>query len=92
MEFDWDENKAEANLIKHGISFAEAATAFEDDFSITFPDLDHSIDEDRLILMGHSHRGRLLFVSHTDENNQPRIISAREATRRERKVYENVQP
>jgi uncharacterized DUF497 family protein len=91
MKFEWDESKAETKFIKHGVSFLEAATAFEDDFSITFPDPDHSAQEDRLILMGHSHRGRLLFVSHTDENNQPRIISAREATRRERKVYENVQ-
>lgn len=90
MNFDWDNDKAEANITKHGVSFLEAASVFEDDLSITFPDPDHSIDEERLIIMGHSNRGRLLFVSHTDQNNQTRIISAREVTRRERRVYENV--
>lgn len=80
MEFDWDESKAETNLIKHGISFIEAATVFEDDFSVTFPDPDHSTAEERFIILGHSRRGRLLFVSHTDESDKPRIISAREAT------------
>ncbi len=89
MEFDWDDNKAEANITKHGVSFLEAASVFDDDLSITFPDPDHSVEEDRLIIIGHSDRGRLLFVSHTDRNNLPRIISAREVTRRERKVYEN---
>ena len=90
MDFDWDESKAETNLIKHGVSFLEAATVFEDDFSFTFSDPDHSAQEERFVIIGHSERGRLLFVSHTDENDQPRIISARKATRRERKVYENV--
>jgi len=90
MDFDWDDDKAEANITKHGVSFLEAASVFGDDLSITFPDPDHSIDEERLIIIGHSDRGRLLFVSHTDQNNQTRIISAREVTRRERRVYENV--
>ena len=63
---------------------------FDDDLSITFLDPDHSVDEERLIIIGHSNRGRLLFVSHTDRNRRPRIISAREVTRRERKVYEDV--
>jgi uncharacterized DUF497 family protein len=90
MDFDWDDDKAEANITKHGVSFLEAVPVFEDDLSITFPDPDHSIDEERLIIIGHSDRGRLLFVSHTDQNNQTRIISAREVTRRERRVYENV--
>lgn len=90
MEFDWDDTKAETNLTKHGVSFLEATSVFDDDFSITFPDPDHSIDEERQIIIGHSNQGRLLFVSHTDRNNSPRIISAREATRRERMVYENV--
>lgn len=89
MDFDWDEAKAESNLVKHGVSFLEAATAFEDELSVTFFDPDHSADEDRLIIIGHSYRGRLLFVSHTDDGISPRIISAREVTRRERKVYEN---
>ncbi len=89
MNFNWDDGKAEANLSKHGVSFLEAATVFEDDLSITFFDADHSVSEERLVIIGHSQRGRLLFVSHTDKDNQVRIISAREATRRERKVYEN---
>ncbi len=90
MDFDWDDNKAETNITKHGVSFLEAASVFDDDLSITFPDPDHSSDEERLIIIGHSNRARLLFVSHTDQNNQLRIISAREVTRHERKVYENV--
>ena len=90
MEFDWDDDKAEINFVRHGISFLEAASVFDDDLSITFLDPDHSVDEERLIIIGHSNRGRLLFVSHTDRNRRPRIISAREVTRRERKVYEDV--
>ena len=90
MEFDWDDDKAEINIVRHGISFLEAASVFDDDLSITFLDPDHSIDEERLIIIGHSNRGRLLFVSHTDRNRRPRIISAREVTRRERKGYEDV--
>jgi len=89
MEFDWDDNKAEINIVRHGVSFLEAASVFDDDLSITFPDPDHSIVEERLIIIGHSTRGRLLFVSHTDRTNGLRIISAREVTRNERKVYEN---
>ena len=90
MEFDWDDDKAEINIVRRGISFLEAASVFDDDLSITFLDPDHSVDEERLIIIGHSNRGRLLFVSHTDRNRRPRIISAREVTRRERKVYEDV--
>ena len=74
----------------HGVSFLEAASVFDDEFSITFRDPDHSADEERFVIIGHSDRGRLLFVSHTDQDARPRIISAREVTRRERKVYENV--
>lgn len=54
MDFDWDDGKAETNLIKHGISFLEAATVFEDDYSITFSDPDHSVSEERLVIIGHS--------------------------------------
>ena len=90
MEFDWDDSKAEANFIKHGVSFLEAASVYDDEFSITFRDPDHSADEERFVIIGHSQRGRLLFVSHTDRGDRLRIISAREVTRRERKVYENV--
>ncbi|MGI4792196.1 MAG: BrnT family toxin [Janthinobacterium lividum] len=90
MDFDWDDSKAEANFIKHAVSFLEAASVFDDELSITFSDPDHSADEERFIIIGHSDRGRLLFVSHSDRDDQPRIISAREVTRRERKDYENV--
>jgi len=59
MEFEWDPQKAEMNLRKHGVSFAEAGTVFGDDFAITVPDPDHSIDEERYITVGRSNRGRL---------------------------------
>jgi len=60
MEFDWDDDKAEINIVRHGISFLEAASVFDDDLSITFLAPDHSVDEERLIIIGHSNRGRLL--------------------------------
>ena len=60
MEFDWDDDKAEINIVRHGISFLEAASVFDDDLSIPFLDPDHSVDEERLIIIGHSNRGRLL--------------------------------
>jgi len=88
MEFDWDDGKAQANLAKHGVSFQEAASVFDDPLSITFPDPNHSFAEDRSVIVGHSDRGRLLFVSHTDRENQTRLISAREAMRQEKRVYE----
>ena len=71
MDFDWDDSKAEANLRKHGVSFLEAASVFDDELSITFRDPDHSAGEERFIIIGHSHRGRLLFVSHTDRGDPP---------------------
>ncbi len=89
MDFEWDDDKADANFAKHGFSFLEASSVFDDDLSLTFPDPDHSVDEERLVIIGHSQRGRLLFVSHTDRHGVLRIIRAREVTRRERKVYEN---
>lgn len=88
MEFDWDDGKAQANLAKHGVSFQEAASVFDDPLSITFPDPNHSFAEDRSVIVGHSDRGRLLFVSHTDGEGQTRLISAREAMRQEKRVYE----
>ena len=88
MQFEWDSKKAAANLKKHGISFQEAATAFGDPLSLIFPDPDHSIEENRFVSMGLASTGRLLVVAHTDRNDTVRIISAREATRRERIVYE----
>jgi hypothetical protein len=88
MEFEWDPDKAASNLAKHGVSFQEAATVLGDPLSITFYDPDHSIDEDRYITIGTAADGRLIIVSHTDRNDRIRIISARKATRRERKIYE----
>jgi uncharacterized protein len=88
MEFEWDEDKAAKNLQKHKVAFTEAATVFGDPLSVTFPDPDHSIDEDRYITIGTSDRGHVLVVSHTDREDRNRIISARKATPRERKTYE----
>ena len=72
----------------HGVSFHEAATVFGDPLAITYDDPDHSEDEDRFLTFGHSALGRLLVVSHTDREDRTRIISARTATRKERKQYE----
>ncbi len=88
MEFEWDSNKATRNLQKHGVSFHEAATVFGDALSMTFLDPDRSVAEDRFITVGLSLSGRLLVVAHTDREDRVRIISAREATRREKKFYE----
>jgi uncharacterized DUF497 family protein len=88
IEFAWDPNKAESNLQRHGISFHEAVTVFGDPLSTTVPDPDHSLEEDRYIIVGTSHRGRILMVAHTEQGDHIRIISARELTRRERRQYE----
>jgi uncharacterized DUF497 family protein len=88
MDFEWDAEKAAANLKKHGVSFGEATTVFGDDLSLTFADPDHSDDEQRFITMGQSDFGRVLVIAHTDRVDKIRIISAREATRAERKTYE----
>ena len=89
MEFEWDPEKAEINVTKHGVAFAHASTVFGDPFSMTFHDPDHSDDEDRYITIGSSAVDVLLIVSHTDRDDRIRIISARKATRRERRIYEN---
>lgn len=89
MKFEWDPRKAEASLEKHGISFHEAATVFGDPLALTYPDPDHSMGEERFVTFGVSSDGRLLVVVHIDRPNGLRIVSARLATRRERKVYEN---
>ena len=87
MTFTWDPAKADENLKKHGIDFREAATVFDDPLSTTFPDADHSTGERRFLIIGLSALGRILVVSHT-EMDGTRIISARAATRRERRFYE----
>ena len=89
MRFVWDPRKAAANAKKHQVTFEEAATAFGDELAITAPDPDHAVGEERWITFGESARGRLLTVSHTEEEGDIiRIISARPATRSERKLYE----
>jgi uncharacterized DUF497 family protein len=89
MEFEWDRDKEKQNIRKHKISFDEAVTVFYDPLSATFHDPDHSMTEDRFIIVGHSPQGRLLVVSHTARGNAIRIISARPATISERKRHEN---
>ena len=86
--FEWDENKAEKNIRKHGISFQEAATVFQDEFSLTFNDPAHSSEEERFIDIGRSSNGRILIVVYTERNNNIRIISCRKATSSEKKAYE----
>jgi uncharacterized DUF497 family protein len=88
VEFEWDPLKAEHNIRKHGVDFTEAATVFNDPLSITYADPDHSVGEDRHIIIGLSMTKRLLIVAHTDRGVATRIISAREVTSRERKLYE----
>jgi uncharacterized protein len=88
LEFEWDLAKAELNLKEHGISFDEATTVFRDTLSITISDPDHSDSEDRFIDIGMSYRMQLLVVSYTERKDKIRIISARRATRAERKNYE----
>jgi len=88
MRFEWNSRKAAANVRKHGISFEEASTALRDDLALTGRDPDHSTGEPRYITFGVSSQGRLLVVSHTDRGAVIRIISARAATRSERKLYE----
>jgi uncharacterized DUF497 family protein len=88
MKFEWDPQKERVNRRKHRVSFAEAATALLDQFSKTGSDPDDSSDEQRFITFGLSGRGRLLVVAHTERGEIIRIISARRATRLERKLYE----
>jgi uncharacterized DUF497 family protein len=87
VRFNWDGRKAAANLKKHGVSFEEASTAFEDELGAYFPDALH---DDRFILIGHSRRHRLLYVVHAEVRADAiRIISARKATKHEKTRYES---
>ena len=88
MEFEWDKNKAASNLSKHGVSFDEARTAFDDPLYIDFYDPDHSYDEHRYIIIGQSMQNSLLVISYTERGNVICLISARQATRKERETYE----
>ena len=89
MFFEWDGKKAASNLRKHGISFDEAVTVLYDPLAATFEDSDHSQEENRFISVGYSAKGRLVVISHAEENDVTRIISARRATRGERKRHED---
>ncbi len=85
---EWDDAKARLNLKKHAVTFEEAATVFGDPLSLTIADSQHSSEEDRFIIIGRSHQGRTLVVVHTERGDRIRIVSARVATRHERKQYE----
>ncbi len=86
--FEWDEEKAKANLKKHRVGFDEATTVFTDPYSMTIHDPDHSSDEQRYIDIGTSDKGRVLVVVYTERGSNIRIVSCRKATPSERKLYE----
>jgi uncharacterized DUF497 family protein len=88
MKFEWDRGKAKSNLSKHGVSFEEAATVFGDPLSLTISDPGHSDEEDRFVTIGVSSKLRTIVLVHTDRGDHVRIVSARQATTRERKDYE----
>lgn len=88
MRFEWDPKKAQSNLRKHKVSFQEAVTALGDPMAATGADPDHSLSEDRYVTFGVSTQGRLLAVAHTEEGETIRIISARLASKGERRIYE----
>lgn len=87
-QYEWDQEKAAKNLEYHGVSFDEARTVFDDPFFLAFPDPVHSFEESRYLIVGNSDQRHLLLVVYTERPPAIRLISARETTRRERKVYE----
>ena len=89
IPFEWDDSKAESNVQKHGVSFAEAATVFADPLAAIFSDPDHSDEDLREIIVGYSEENKLLIVSFAERNEIIRIISARKTTKRERKIHED---
>lgn len=93
LEFEWDAQKAEANLKKHGVAFDEALSVFADPLAKIFDDPDHSEDEAREIIVGYSTRPRLVVVGFTERSGRVRLIHARRATKTERKRHEeNAKP
>jgi len=88
LRFEWDPDKAETNLAKHAVTFKEALTVFADPLARIFPDEEHSVAELREIIIGHSTMRQLIIVNFTGNDERIRIFSARKATRRERKDYE----
>jgi len=89
MKFEWDDKKERANRKKHGVSFQEATTVFGDPLAGTIADPDHAYGEPRFVTIGISSGNRLIVVSHTEESETTRIISARNANAHERKTYES---
>jgi len=90
IKFEWDNNKALKNLEKHKVSFEEASSVFYDEFAVQFYDTEHSeLEEDRFLLLGVSNKSRILMICHCEKKsgNMLRIISARKATKNERKFY-----
>ena len=92
MTYEWDPVKAQANVKKHRVTFEEAASVFLDPSALTFWDPDRSEEEDREITIGRSARQRVLFVAHAPRDGRVRIISARKATRKEQRHYEEATP
>jgi uncharacterized DUF497 family protein len=90
LNFEWDDEKAKTNIKKHGVSFDEAATVFNDPFSMTIYDPDHSVDEQRYIDIGSSDEGRVLVVAYTERGTNIRLISCRKAIPSERRLYEKM--
>ena len=91
IKFEWSDIKASKNIEKHGVSFEEASTVFYDDFAVQFYDTDHSeLEEDRFLILGVSNNSRMLMVCHCEKQSGDvlRIISARKATKNERKFYQ----
>lgn len=89
FKFEWDDQKAASNILKHGVSFDEAISVFGDGMALTFADTEHTESEDRSRTYGYSNKARLLVVVHTERRNGIRIISARKATKYEKGIYEN---
>jgi len=92
VQFEWDPAKAIENGSQHGVEFTEAMTVFGDPLEVVIPDPDHSVGERRFVSVGLSSAGRLLVVAYTERQQRIRLISAREATARERKNYESTIP
>jgi len=90
LEFAWNQEKADSNFKKHGISFSDATTVFHDEYARIIPDPDHSTEEERFIIVGMSFQAHLLVVCHCYKDNEDviRIISARKATKHESKSYQ----
>ena len=89
MEFEWNPDKEQSNVEKHGVDFTEAATVFGDPLELTIADPDHSVGESRFLSMGTSSFNRILVVSYTEREERIRIVSARVAAPKERRHYES---